>query len=102
MSKRLAFLKNLVAEGKADSFARYAFALELKNAGLIDDAVVAFEQLRSLDPQYLPQYLMAGQMLIDAGRGEAAQDWLTVGIERATEQGDHHCVGELQSALANV
>jgi hypothetical protein len=36
MNKRLALLEKLVSEGKADSFARYALAMESINYGLYD------------------------------------------------------------------
>ncbi len=100
MSKRLAYLETLIAKGQADSFARYAYALELKGAGRLDDALAAFEALREHDAAYVPMYLMCGQMLIDAGRAGAAVGWIEQGIAKATAAGDSKAIGELKDALA--
>lgn len=102
MSKRLLYLEKLVADGKADSFARYALALELKNLGRIDDALAAFEALRTADAAYVPMYLMCGSMLIDAGRNDVAKPWLEQGLEVARRAGDSKAAGEIESALARV
>ena len=102
MSKRLAFLEDLVQKGKADSFARYALALEYKSADRIDDALAAFEALRTADPAYVPQYLMCGSMLIDAGRNEAARPWLEQGLAAAQRAGDGKAAGEIQDAMGRL
>ena len=100
MSKRLAFLEKLVSDGKADSFGRYCYALELKGVGRIDDALAAFEALRDADPRYVPMYLMCGTMLLDAGRAADAGAWLSQGIDVASAAGDSKALGELKDALA--
>lgn len=102
MNKRLAMLEQMVAGGKADSFARYALALEYKKEGRIDDAVRTFEALRDSDAAYLPQYLIAGQMLIDCGRGADARIWLEAGIELARAKGEAKALGELEDALSRL
>lgn len=101
MNKRLSFLEQLVTSGKADDFARYALAMEYKKEGRIDDAARAFEQLREVSPNYVPQYLMAGQMFLDAKEPEKARGWLEVGREVAQKMGDSKAVGEIESALAD-
>jgi hypothetical protein len=45
---------------------------------------------------------MAGQTLIDAGRGAEAKTRLETGIEIATRKGDGKTLGELESALAGA
>lgn len=102
MNKRIAFLEQLILDGKADSFARYALALEFKKEGRIDDALGAFETLRESDPEYLPQYLMAGQMLIDSSRPDEAKNWLIPGLKCARAQGNSQAAGELEAALADL
>lgn len=95
-------LEMMTASASADSFAWYALALEYKKEARGDDALRTFETLRERDPDYLPMYLMAGQMLIDAGRAAAARSWLEPGIALARRKGDHKALGELESALANA
>ena len=102
MSKRLAFLEKLVADGKADSFGHYAYALELKSLGRVDDAVGAFEALRAKEPGYVPMYLMCGTMLLDAGRSDQARDWLVQGEQNASAAGDVKALGEIRDALARL
>jgi predicted Zn-dependent protease len=102
MNKRLTFLETLVKSGKADAFARYGLGMEYRKAGMIEEALSAFSALREVSPDYVPQYLMAGQMLIDAGRKEEARGWLEAGRTEAARQGNSHALGELESALGNL
>ena len=100
MSKRLAFLEQATASGKADSFAWYALALEYKGLGRIDDARATFAKLRERDPGYVPMYLMCATMLDGAGDGDGAREWLVAGVAAARAKGDAHALGELEGALA--
>jgi predicted Zn-dependent protease len=102
MNKRLAFLEQHVASGGADSFAFYGLGMEYRKEGRVDDAVATFAKLRDKDPDYLPLYLMAGQALIDSGRGSEARSWLEAGIAVAQRKGDGKTLGELESALATL
>lgn len=99
MSKRLAFLEQLVSEGRADAFARYGLAMEYRKLGRVEEALSAFEALRSVDPSYLAMYLMAGQLLLEARRPDEARVWLEQGIELATRVGNTQALGELSDAL---
>ncbi len=99
MNKRLEMLEKLIASGNADSFARYALALEYRKQGQLDDALSQFETLREADPTYLAQYLMAGQILLELRRPTDARVWLERGVELARAQGDGKALGELESAL---
>jgi tetratricopeptide (TPR) repeat protein len=102
MNKRLAFLEQHTASGAADSFAFYGLGMEYRKEGRVDDALATFSKLKQKDADYVPMYLMAGQMLIDAGRADEARAWLETGIAVAQRKGDSHALGELQSALASV
>ena len=98
MSKRLAYLEKITSEGSTDPFAWYGLALEYKSAGRIDDALRTFEALRKSHPDYVPMYLLCGQMLADAGR-DGAEAWLEAGIAAAGVKRDTHALGELEAAL---
>ena len=102
MNKRLAFLEQTTRAGTADSFAWYGLALEYRKEQRWDDAVAAFTTLRAKDPAYLAQYLMAGQTLVEAGRGQDAKEWLEAGMKLARERGDGKTLGELESAFADI
>ncbi len=98
-NKRLLMLEKMTSSGQADSFAWYALAMEYRNAGQQASAITTFEKLREQDPDYLPQYLMAGQMLIQLDRKAEAQSWLTRGVELARSVGDDKALSELTAAL---
>ena len=102
MSKRLAYLENLVATDKADSFARYALALEYRGLDRPAEALAAFRALRDRDPDYLATYLICGTTLIELARFDEAREWLEAGIIVAKRQRNMHTVGELESALAGL
>jgi predicted Zn-dependent protease len=99
MSKRLDMLEKMVASGAADSFARYALAMEYRKEERVDDALAAFEALRAKDADYLPMYLMAGQILADAERPAEARTWLEAGVELAIRKGDGKAKSELIAAI---
>lgn len=102
MNKRLSMLEKLTASGSADSFAWYALALEYRKEARIDDALRTFATLRERDPSYVPMYLMAGQMLVEADRKQEAREWLEAGIALAQSRGDSKTLGELEAELANT
>ena len=102
MNKRLEMLEKLVASGKADSFARYGLAMEYRALGRAGDAVRAFEALREHDPDYLPMYLMAGQLLVETNRREDARAWLGAGRDLASRQGNTKTLSEIDDAIANL
>lgn len=99
MNKRLEMLEKLLASGKADSFARYALAMEYRKEGRVTDALGVFEALKGADPSYLPMYLMAGQLLIDEHRGSEARVWIEQGIVLARQKGESKALAELEAAL---
>lgn len=101
-NKRLLFLEQMLQSGQADSFARYALGMEYRKEGRVEEALRTFSELRALDENYVPQYLMAGQMLLEAGRTEEGKSWLSTGIEVARRQGDSHAESELEAALASA
>ena len=100
MSKRLAFLEKLTADGSKDPMAWYGLAMEYRSEKRHDEALQTFITLRTQNPDYVAMYLMCGQMLEGLGRAEEAREWLETGIIAAKKKGDSHAVGELESALA--
>lgn len=101
MNKRLALLEQMTSAGNADSFAWYGLAMEYRKEGRLEDALRTFETLRERDPEYLAMYLMAGQLLLEAKRADAARGWLERGLEVARRQGNSKALGELEDALAD-
>jgi|LNFM01.1.fsa_nt_gb hypothetical protein len=101
-AKRLAALEKMVAAGAKDPFVHYGLALEYRSADRKEDALAVFSTMREQFASYVPQYLMAGQMLIDLGRKDEAKQVLQAGIDAARAARDSHATGELESALAGI
>jgi predicted Zn-dependent protease len=102
-SKRLEFLVKQTAPGGSESenpFAWYGLAMEYRALSRFEEALWAFETLRARTPDYVPMYLMCGQMLEQMGRIADAKTWLALGLEAARKKGDSHAAGELEGALA--
>jgi hypothetical protein len=102
MSKRLQMLEQMLAKGSTDPFHHYARAMELRSLGRLQDALIAFSTVRDSFADYVPTYLMAGQLAIELGDEPNARQWLTTGIAKAQSTGNDHALSELQSALKTL
>jgi tetratricopeptide (TPR) repeat protein len=98
-NKRLAMLERMVESGQADSFAFYALGMEYRRLDRFQESLTVFRKLREKDPDYLPMYLMVGQVLTELGLPEERNEWLNAGIALAREKGDMKALGELEAAL---
>jgi tetratricopeptide (TPR) repeat protein len=98
MSKRLEFLLKLTSKSE-DPFAWYGLAMEYRSLSRHEEAISTFQQLRTRTPEYVPMYLMCGQVLESLGRVEDARAWLGAGVAAARTKGDAHALSELEAAL---
>jgi predicted Zn-dependent protease len=97
--QRLEAFQKFVQARPDDPFTRYALAMHLRSMGRLAESVAAFTELTALQPDYIPTWLMLGQVLEAAGRdGEAARAYED-GMAAAARRQDHHARGELESAL---
>lgn len=101
MSKRLEMLQAMAQRG-SDPFALYALAMEYAKLERTAEALSTFEGLRQSNPDYLPMYLMAGQLLAAEQRSDEAREWFTAGLGVARMQGNAHTQSELETALASL
>jgi len=99
MPSRLEVIQKIVAERPSDPFPRYGLAMELKNLGKLDEAHAAFDELERLFPDYVAQYLMHFNLLIQLQQPAQAKAVLERGIPVAQRAGNGHALGELQGAL---
>lgn len=99
---RLETLRRIAAQRPNDPFPQYGLAMELRSAGKLDEALEVFTHLRANAPDYVPQYLMHGQILIGLDRKADAKAVLEAGIEMAKKKGDAHAASELDAALADL
>ena len=98
-SKRLLMLEKMIAAGTRDPFVRYARALELRGQGELEAALAALAEVKALHPEYVPTFLMAGQIATELDRNDDARSWLSEGLRAAVAAGDEHARSELQTAL---
>jgi Tfp pilus assembly protein PilF len=99
---RIEILKGFLKENAADSFSRYALALEYVKLGQHDDAVKEFETVQSDDPGYVATYFQLGQLYQKMGRVHDAEKTFRTGITVATKAGDEHTRSELEGALEGL
>src|SRR5438105_3445699 len=95
-AKRLAYLEKLTREGSKDPFHWYALANDYKGAERWDEALQTYTTLRTQHPDYVPAYLICGQMLAGRGRTDEAREWLEAGLSAAQKKGDSHALSEIQ------
>lgn len=96
---RIEQLMQFVAQNPRDPFPRYGLAIELKNAGRLDDAERVFDELMTAFPDYTPAYLHAGNVLVALGKRTAAAEIYRNGIAACGRKRDSHAQGELEAAL---
>ncbi len=99
---RIPLLTEILAQNPTDSFARYGLAMALSEANRTEEALAQFDQLRILNPDYVPGYQMAGQLLVRLSRMEDARDFLNQGIAAATRTSNHHALAEMQALIDDL
>lgn len=102
MSQRLQMFDKLIAKGSNDPFIYYGRAMELRGLGRASEALTAFAELRERFPDYVPQYLMAGQLAAEQGKLALARELMEQGQQQAEQAGDSHAHSELTSALSSL
>lgn len=96
---RVAMLKEILAENPNDAFARYGLAMEYANSGDTATALAEYAKIVELNPEYVPAYQMAGQLLMNLGRDNDARGWFEKGIAAARRAGNRHAESEMQGML---
>ena len=96
---RLEILKSMVAQNPNDNFARYGLAMEYANSGSLEQAIVEYESLLGLNPDYSAAYYHGGQALEKLGRLDDARAMYRRGLEATRRTGDAHTHSEIQASL---
>jgi Tfp pilus assembly protein PilF len=97
---RIDALKGFLADNPADSFSRYALALEYIKIDRFGNAVGEFESIVRNDPDYLATYYQLGKAYEHEDSTTEAEQTYRTGIEVASRAGDTHARDELQEALS--
>ncbi len=100
--QRLETLRKLVQQRPDDAFARYSLAMTWRSAGRDQEAVDEFREVVRRKPEYVPTYLMLGQVLEKLGRRAEAVRVYEDGMGAAGRAGEEHARSELGVALENL
>ena len=100
--QRLAAFRQFVAKSPADPFARYSLALQLRTMGRADEAALELREVAQRSPDYVPAYIILGQVLEGLGDGAEAARIYEAGVVAATRAGNDHARSELGRALDSL
>lgn len=102
MSDRLNTILGFLKESPDDSFLHFALAKAYEGLRDDDQALVAYLQLRTLDPDYVGLYYHLGKLYERQQSPQAAWEAYTEGIKVATRVGDRHALSELAGARLSL
>ncbi len=99
---RRQMLEEFVAKKPDDAFSRYGLAMECMNSGDPAAADTHFRALLERNSDYIPAYLMYGQLLARESRTTEAKQILSNGIAAAAKKGDQHASSEMEALLTDL
>jgi thioredoxin-like negative regulator of GroEL len=99
---RRQMLEEFVASNPDDAFSRYGLAMECMNSGDPGAADTHFRALLERNADYIPAYLMYGQLLARESRINEARQILSTGIAAAAKKGDQHANSEMEALLNDL
>jgi hypothetical protein len=99
---RRQMLEEFVAKKPDDAFSRYGLAMECMNSGDPAAADTHFRALLDHHADYIPAYLMYGQLLARESRPAEAKQVLSNGIAAAAKKGDQHARSEMEALLTDL
>lgn len=99
MKTRKEMLQQFLSEDPADTFSRYALALEWEKEGRDSEAILELEKVVELDPKYVASYYHLGRLLARNGKTDQARAVYTRGLDVASDAGDKRTHSEIQDAI---
>jgi thioredoxin-like negative regulator of GroEL len=99
---RRQMLEEFVARKPGDAFSLYGLAMECMNSGDTAAADTHFRALLERNADYIPAYLMYGQLLARESRAGEAKQVLSTGIAAAAKKGDQHACSEMEALLNDL
>ncbi len=99
---RRQMLEEFVARRPDDAFSRYGLAMECMNSGDPAAAGAHFRALLERHADYIPAYLIYGQLLARESRVSEAKQILSNGIAAAAKKGDQHARSEMEALLTEL
>lgn len=96
---RIAAFQEILTQDPRNAFARYGLAMEHRQRGENSQALTEFDALERQQPDYVPGYQMAAQLLLSLGRNDEARVRLERGLAVAQRAGNRHAVSEMEDML---
>lgn len=100
--ERLTAFRQFVEKRPGDPFAQYSLAMQLRTMGRTVEAAAELRQVGQRSPDYVPAYIILGQVLEALGESAEAKVTYEAGIAVATRAGNHHARSELGNALDSL
>lgn len=99
---RVAAFQEILAQDSANAFARYGLAMEYRQRGELTQALAEFDTLEQQQPDYVPGYQMAAQLLLSLDRTDEAAQRLERGLAVAQRTGNRHAMSEMEGMLEEI
>ena len=99
---RREMLEEMLTADPKDTFLRYGLALEFAREGQPHEAVTRLRALIADEPNYVPAYFQAAQILLKEGENQPAAELLRSGIAAAQAQGNGHAAEEMSALLQQI
>lgn len=101
-NNRLDSLLAMYDEKKPDSFILFAIAKEYEYQENMDTAIQRYEDLKTMDPNYVGLYYHLAKAYESKDMPEKAINIYEEGIQVAKKQADFHALSELNNAKTNL
>lgn len=101
-NNRLQSLLTMYDEKKPDSFVLFAIAKEYEYLENMQEAIQKYEDLKTLDPNYVGLYYHLAKAYEGKDMPEKAIKIYEEGIQIAKKQADFHALSELNNAKINL
>ena len=99
---RRQMLEEFVSKKPDDAYSLYGLAMECMNTGDTTAADTHFRALLERNADYIPAYLMYGQLLARESRATEARQILSSGIAAAAKKGEQHARSEMEALLNDL
>ena len=94
-------LETMIEEDPKDEFVMFALAQEYNKMGLLEKSVEWYNQLKTVNPDYVGLYYHLASVYAELEKEEEAVETYNIGIEIAKKLNDQHALSELQNAKLN-
>ena len=94
-------LETMIEEDPKDEFVMFALAQEYDKLGLLEQSVKWYNQLKTVNPDYVGLYYHLASVYAELEKEEEAVETYNIGIEIAKKLNDQHALSELQNAKLN-